>query len=1098
MSIRQHTILIFLLFIMHMGAMAQKVLLFVSHEDTYYSEYIVMKEALEAAGYTVDVRSASAQDFSIYMIPEGTDIEATANTLSGSSYTQFQQQFSALFDGTWNGTLNATPASLAVDGSILDVPNLSNYVGLVIAGGTGALDYRLDGDYASQGAGDRLLSAETIEDVAQKLNDLAVEGLIAGKPVMAQCHGASLPVFWRVPETTGAGVEALGFSLLKDGLATGYPEAETPTTLADFGVTHRAQDRVTISSPHSSLTDDGAGDFKIVTTRDWYPQTVAHAARTFVNILETYPSKASREEEVSVLIVHGGALIENDCLYTNRDNDVPCNHGTGANLPADYEDLLAMLQADDVDDDFTFNTTAIDITGTLSFTKTNLSSSLAYLNQFDVVLFYKHWSTGLTDEFLQAIYDYADDGGGVIGLHHALYNDIEGSQNKDVLVSLFGAQSSASGWSASLTNYDLHSTNYGHFISTYGVEYDLAETAPAAWDTNALPNAANTPYSYLPVIAIYDELYNNMAFEAGTSFGRETNEITPLLSNGQTPAGQAHTSAFTRLVDFDDDDQVGRVFYTQVGERTENYNSSSQYYRMIRNATVWAVGKSVPEVATWNGSSWENGSPSEAISAKIEGNYTGVGFTCSDLTVDEGTTLNITSGTLEVKGDVTNNGAILISSGAAIITYSSESYYGNDLKIQRNTRYDDGRYSFVGSPVAQNSGNTASDLGAHVYTYDEGQSATTEALSRWIPQAAGAELISGRGYTQANQQMISFEGKPNSGTITYTGSYVNDGWHLVSNPYGAAILLDDFLDANLNTTGAIYIWDDNDSEASRGTNDDYIVANKTGAVDVHATSGVGPNSEARWNGHIGSAQAFFVQLNSSAGTITFEEAMRRAGNNEDDHFFRKNEDSDARLLIGLSYDGLAKQTLIGWNNEVSNDELTIGYDAPLFNQSVENAIYSMKSGEKLTIQTVTDQTESIALGYSVMKEGQYSLNFQNETNSLSKWILYDNQLSKTHFLSDGAYAFDSKAGSFEVRFSLKKASAVLATLDRDSMMYVFGKTLFIKGVDARSGVVTLYDLSGHRAFHQAYSQDTQIDLSHLSTGVYVITDGVSTRKVILK
>ncbi len=60
-----------------------------------------------------------------------------------------------------------------------------------------------------------------------------------------------------------------------------------------------------------------------------------------------------------------------------------------------------------------------------------------------------------------------------------------------------------------------------------------------------------------------------MAFEAGTSFGRETNEITPFLSNGRTPAGQARTSAFTRLVDFDDDDQVGRVFYTQVGERTE-------------------------------------------------------------------------------------------------------------------------------------------------------------------------------------------------------------------------------------------------------------------------------------------------------------------------------------------------------------------------------------------------------------------------------------------------------------------------------------------------------------------------------------------------
>ncbi len=168
---------------------------------------------------------------------------------------------------------------------------------------------------------------------------------------------------------------------------------------------------------------------------------------------------------------------------------------------------------------------------------------------------------------------------------------------------------------------------------------------------------------------------------------------------------------------------------------------------MIRNATVWAAGKSVPEVATWNGSSWENGSPSEAISAKIEGNYTGVGFTCSDLTVGQGTTLNITSGTLEVKGDVTNNGAILISSGAAIMTYSSESYYGNDLKIQRNTRYDDGRYSCVGSPVAQNRRNAASDLGAHVYTYDEGQSPPQRPCLCWNRKRRGQRLISGRGCT---------------------------------------------------------------------------------------------------------------------------------------------------------------------------------------------------------------------------------------------------------------------------------------------------------------------------------------------------------------
>ncbi len=85
------------------------VLLFVSHEDTYYSEYIVMLEAFEAQGYTVDVRSASNDSACTYMIPASTTIANTANSLSNSSYSDFQSQFSNLFDSSWNATLNSTP-----------------------------------------------------------------------------------------------------------------------------------------------------------------------------------------------------------------------------------------------------------------------------------------------------------------------------------------------------------------------------------------------------------------------------------------------------------------------------------------------------------------------------------------------------------------------------------------------------------------------------------------------------------------------------------------------------------------------------------------------------------------------------------------------------------------------------------------------------------------------------------------------------------------------------------------------------------------------------------------------------------------------------
>ena len=75
----------------------EKVLLFVSHEETYYSEYIVALKAFEAAGYVVDVRSSTSQAASTYMIPVSTTIEETANTLPGSSYADFTTQFQANF-----------------------------------------------------------------------------------------------------------------------------------------------------------------------------------------------------------------------------------------------------------------------------------------------------------------------------------------------------------------------------------------------------------------------------------------------------------------------------------------------------------------------------------------------------------------------------------------------------------------------------------------------------------------------------------------------------------------------------------------------------------------------------------------------------------------------------------------------------------------------------------------------------------------------------------------------------------------------------------------------------------------------------------------
>lgn len=583
------------LMIMTQKVKADTILMFVAHEQTYYSEYIIMKEALEASGYTVDVRSSSSLDFTIYMSPYS-DISNAANGLSGSSYAEFQSQFLGMFGADWPSELNAIPAMASTNGSLVDVSSIANYAGLVVVGGTGSLHYRVDGNYANHGDGEREVSAEIVQQTSEYLNELAIEALRQGKPVMAQCHGASIPAFWRIPGTSGPGEEALGYSLLKGEISAGYPEPTTMETLESLNVIYRPEDRVTIASPHSSLNDDGAGTGRIITTRDWFPQTVTHAARTFINILESYPSNSRKATGVETLVIHGGALDPMNCSPGNKGNDIPCNHGGGSDLPADYTHLMALLQANESQDDLNINASDLDVSLTLPFDATSEAEALTYFEDYEVIIFFKHWSNHITDEMLQAIVTFADNGGGVIGLHHGLYNDQNGIQNKDILVTeLFGAESSNTGWAANLTTFDMYATDHGHFISSYLTSFDEASTYPviSSWSNDPLPAVANSSFSTLPHFEVYDELYVNFDYSGDIPIGRGVNFLTPLFSHDGLPPGgsasQTRQAGFTQQFDGNEDGTIGKVAYVALGERRENMEATSTYGQIIRNMVIWAA-----------------------------------------------------------------------------------------------------------------------------------------------------------------------------------------------------------------------------------------------------------------------------------------------------------------------------------------------------------------------------------------------------------------------------------------------------------------------------------------------------------------------------
>lgn len=580
-------------FSLSVQAVGNTVLMFVAYNDVWWAEYKVMYEALLAAGYQVDVRSSEPGIATSYQLGGEATIQTSADNHPGG-YAGFTQVFGAQFGAAWNPAWN-TPAGIPVNGRIQDVASMAPYVAFVAAGGTGAQDYVYDGSYSAQGPAGHMSSAANVQAAAQSINTLVVQALQAGKPVLTQCHGAKLAAFVRAPGSAGLGFDGLGTSILQGRSATGFHlDAVTAGNYNDLGVSYLNGRPVVIDGPApANLGGSSAGRSRVITTRDWYPQTVAHATSALLNVLRSYPSQAAMSQNRKALVIHGGPVVQDVlvCAPSNKtSNDVPCNWGT--NWPADHTHLQNLLGQASPNDPFSFTVSNVNLMGppgSLPFNPASTASVRAYLDTFDVVVYFKHWATGMTPQIESALLQFADGGGGVVALHHGLYN--EGGIN--ALAAAFGAESNAATWVGSTNPQAVPSptfmnVNYGQFVTSYATSYGASLTQPAP-GFPAAPAPPNTNAAGYPSLPLADELYLNMAFLPGATFGAGQGQIQLLLANNHVAApAQTLTAGFSRLYNPSGDATVGRLVYLQPGETIANYAVGSAYGQMIRNAALWA------------------------------------------------------------------------------------------------------------------------------------------------------------------------------------------------------------------------------------------------------------------------------------------------------------------------------------------------------------------------------------------------------------------------------------------------------------------------------------------------------------------------------
>ncbi|MFY0598835.1 MAG: T9SS type A sorting domain-containing protein [Cyclobacteriaceae bacterium] len=450
-----------------------------------------------------------------------------------------------------------------------------------------------------------------------------------------------------------------------------------------------------------------------------------------------------------------------------------------------------------------------------------------------------------------------------------------------------------------------------------------------------------------------------------------------------------------------------------------------------------------------------------------------------------------------------NTASLTVNSGGSLITHAADGA-APWATIKRNKSFSDERYSFVGSPVAAPS-ILGADLGTHAYSYDESVAYGADGLARWT-NALGSSITVGHGYAAAGGfQELVFSGVPNSGDVVVDGLTVSggdeSGWALISNPYPAALNVESVIAGMTNTTGSVYLWDDNGSNTSRGSNSDYISVNTLGST--------GGSQAGTFNGYIGSAQGFFVQLNSGT-SVTFAESMRASGNNADANFFRKGDQTpDGNLRLSLaSLDGsFYSDLLIGLRTEATIG-VDRGLDAARLGESEELGFYSFIDDSKFTIQGLPLEVGvSTELGFDLNTAQTLKLSVEElgELPTGQTFLLHDAVTGITYNLSETpSFEFSSEAGSNQNRFTLSFGSANVLTNSLVSNQPIYRYTNQVMSVDFASNLdvveFAVYDLSGRALFkNNTFSSDIQsLKVPMNAKGINILrivtSEGTFTRK----
>jgi hypothetical protein len=384
------------------------------------------------------------------------------------------------------------------------------------------------------------------------------------------------------------------------------------------------------------------------------------------------------------------------------------------------------------------------------------------------------------------------------------------------------------------------------------------------------------------------------------------------------------------------------------------------------------------------------------------------------VSVATGAVLNTGNTLTLINGSSLMHGVGTIGAGGSVV---------GSVRIRKTGASGSLSYNYWSSPITN---ATSTVLGANRYMYNPNAASGSNIiglLTGW--EAAGALLTPGRGYIATGTGSANFFGTANNGTINYgplsLGAFTS--FNLIGNPYPSAISATSFVAANPQIQGgALYFWDDDNSNGLGYSGSDYGVWNGIGFV--------APNSGKTFSGDIASCQGFFVQANA-ASPITFTNSMRTTQNTA---FF------DASILerVWVSVTTHANdynETLIAFKGDAT-DGIDENYDAVKLKGNENIAMFTKIGDGDYAINALSELNadKMIQIGIEANVNGPQTLRLNQIDNlpETAQIILEDTKLGIFQNLRnnpDYAYTFDTTTDVLRFRLHFKPEVTLLAATE---------------------------------------------------------------------